>query len=582
VSAKDDELPVDWLLTEVKQVGSVRLGRQRSPEKTIGSYPTKYIRAANITDRGFDLSDVLEMDFTPAERPIYQLIAGDILLVEGSGSPRQVGKSAVWQEEVPNCCFQNTVIRFRPHAATAGYSSIVFRHFLMSGIFAEVARGVGIMHLSASRFSVLPFPLPPQDTQRLITSEVDRRTAELREAETSLRSALVSIEAQKVQILALAADGNILRDLNLADSTLAQEGELIVSAALRGGDQGTFEFDSDPRSSVAELEEQYPWLSPLPAHWIWVRVDEIAEVQLGRMRSPKYAQGPNMRPYLRVANVHEDRIDTSDILSMNFTPEEYDVYHLQIGDVLLNDGQSPELVGRPAMYRGEVPGACFQNHILRFRSTGRVDPDFALLVFRSYLHSGKFQAVARWTTNIATLSATRFSAMPFPLPPLDVQREIVVEARQRLDASAAQEAAVRQSLKRLPDFEREMLSMAVSGSLIESGVSEESAAALLARLGPPPDEPRPQRQTTDREADIAMESLSGVDASSRPLAEVLARAERPMALPDLLLLAGFDKDSGADVERFYLALRAEVGRTIRVVSNVSENAIVELMPDASY
>jgi len=53
-----------------------------------------------------------------------------------------------------------------------------------------------------------------------------------------------------------------------------------------------------------------------------------------------------MRPYLRVANVFEDRIDTSDILKMNFEPEEVATYALKFGDILLNEGQSPELFSR--------------------------------------------------------------------------------------------------------------------------------------------------------------------------------------------------------------------------------------------
>lgn len=67
-----------------------------------------------------------------------------------------------------------------------------------------------------------------------------------------------------------------------------------------------------------------------------------------------------MRPYLRVANVFEDRIDTSSVMEMNFTQEEFETYRLEDGDVLLNEGQSLHLVGRPAIYRGEVPGACSQ------------------------------------------------------------------------------------------------------------------------------------------------------------------------------------------------------------------------------
>jgi len=292
-----------------------------------------------------------------------------------------------------------------------------------------------------------------------------------------------------------------------------------------------------------------------------------------------------MRPYLRVANVLEDRIDTTNVLTMNFTPEEYEIYALHPGDILLNDGQSPELVGRPALYRGEIPGACYQNHLIRFRSRGAVEPEYALLVFRCYLHAGRFRDIARWTTNIATLSVNRFSAMPFPLPPLEEQQRIVAEARRRLDASAQQEEAVRASLARLPEMEREMLDLAVSGTLVDGGEYGESASELLERVGPPPKELKSARAVHDLdEGDSRMTTPASADArhdGTAPLAEVLAAAGRPLSLPDLLQLAGFDKDRGADVERFYLELRSEIGRTLRVSDGASENAVVEVMHDAA-
>ena len=70
----------------MEQVGSVRLGVQRSPSRQTGRFPTKYVRAANVTPAGIDVSDILEMDFTPVERGIYALRDGDVLLTEASGS----------------------------------------------------------------------------------------------------------------------------------------------------------------------------------------------------------------------------------------------------------------------------------------------------------------------------------------------------------------------------------------------------------------------------------------------------------------------------------------------------------------
>ncbi len=146
--------------------------------------------------------------------------------------------------------------------------------------------------------------------------------------------------------------------------------------------------------------------------------------------------------------MYEARIDITDVMEMNFESEEAKRFLLEPGDVLLNEGQSYELVGRPAIYRGEVPGACFQNTLIRFRPRRQmVLPEFALAVFRGYMRTGRFRREAQQTTNIAHLSAGRLAVVEFPLPPLDEQKRIVTkldELMALLDDLEAKQKAKRQ------------------------------------------------------------------------------------------------------------------------------------------
>jgi type I restriction enzyme S subunit len=41
---------------------------------------------------------------------------------------------------------------------------------------------------------------------------------------------------------------------------------------------------------------------------------QVAEVTIGRQRSPKHASGPHMKMYLRAANVKDGKLDLSDVL----------------------------------------------------------------------------------------------------------------------------------------------------------------------------------------------------------------------------------------------------------------------------
>ena len=167
----------------------------------------------------------------------------------------------------------------------------------------------------------------------------------------------------------------------------------------------------------------------LPEDWLLTTVAEAGETGLGRQRSPKYHSGTNMKPYLRVANVFEDRIDTASIMEMHFEESDFEKYQLREGDVLLNEGQSPELLGRPAIYRGEPPETAFTNSLIRFVPGPGVTSEWALLVFRRHMHAGRFMRESRITTNIAHLALGRFRTVEFPIPPFETQNELVSLAR---------------------------------------------------------------------------------------------------------------------------------------------------------
>jgi type I restriction enzyme S subunit len=246
------------------------------------------------------------------------------------------------------------------------------------------------------------------------------------------------------------------------------------------------------RQEASDNDGNFDALGPYstPVGWALVRVRDVGEVRLGRQRSPQHHQGLHMRPYLRVANVFEDRIDTRDVMEMNFTPQEYETYRLEPGDILLNEGQSLELVGRPAMYRGEVPGSCFQNTLVRFRAGQAVRPSYALLIFRHYLHSGIFQKIATRTVNIAHLSASRFAELGFPLPPPAEQDRIVAATDEHFTRISAGIAALESARARLRRYRASVLKAACEGRLVPTeaelaraeGRDYEPADRLLARI----------------------------------------------------------------------------------------------------
>lgn len=202
-----------------------------------------------------------------------------------------------------------------------------------------------------------------------------------------------------------------------------------------------------------------------PEDWTLEAVSNFGSVSAGRQKAPSFKDG-EPRKYLRVANVYEAHIDVSDVLEMPFTDSEYSRYRLEPGDILLNEGQSIELVGRPAMYEGFPENCCFQNTLVRFKPNNRVNPHFALQLFRFCLHDGTFQKIAKKTTSIAHLGVSRFAELELLWPPLTEQTKIaqilstwdkaIATSKRLLANSQQQKQALMQQLltgqKRLAGF----------------------------------------------------------------------------------------------------------------------------------
>lgn len=423
------DAPTGWqwvrlgdLLTKIG-AGSTPLGGKQAYVAS----GVKFLRSQNVWNEGLRLDEVaLISEETHQKMSGTHVEAGDILFNITGAS---IGRCAIVPDsfDTGNVSQHVTIIRpCIPDICT--YLHKVLMSGLVQDTVMAVQVGVSREGLSIGKLAQFPIPLPPLDEQHRIVAKVDELMALCDRLEADQADAEAA-HAQLVQALLNSLTHTTdAADFRASWQRLSEHFHTLftteasidalkhsifalgVSGALAQKDPGTF-----------------PLAAGHPVGWREELVGNVGEIKLGRQRSPKDHYGPNMVPYLRVANVHEAKIDTSDVKQMNFSLAEQEVFRLRVGDILLNEGQSRELVGRPAIYRGEVPGACFQNTLLRYRCGPDVLPEYALLYFRSCMHSGRFQRAAQQTTNIAHLSASRLAAIEIVLPPLSEQHRIVAK-----------------------------------------------------------------------------------------------------------------------------------------------------------
>lgn len=229
-------------------------------------------------------------------------------------------------------------------------------------------------------------------------------------------------------------------------------------------------------------------MTELPTGWAMAHLNEVAEVRLGRQRSPKNHSGTRMRPYLRAGNVTWSGLDLSDVKTMNFTMDESEVYELHAGDVLVSEASgSASEVGKPAMWRGEISNCCFQNTLLRVRTYGPL-PEYLMYVLRTDALTGRLGDAARGV-GIHHIGAQRLSSWMIPVAPLAEQQRIVAVIEEQLSRLDVTEATIERLIGRFDRgkgrvgaLRRVILQHAFSGRLAPQDPTDEPASVLLKRI----------------------------------------------------------------------------------------------------
>jgi type I restriction enzyme S subunit len=134
--------------------------------------------------------------------------------------------------------------------------------------------------------------------------------------------------------------------------------------------------------------------------------------------------GDILVPYLRVANVHRDRLDLSEIKSMRVTPSELERTALAPGDVLVVEGHgNAEELGRAAVWTGSVSPCIHQNHLIRVRCRGVVLPEFVGACLNGPLGRDQMLRRGNTTSGLNTISTSAVRSVAIPLPPISHQQE---------------------------------------------------------------------------------------------------------------------------------------------------------------
>lgn len=221
-----------------------------------------------------------------------------------------------------------------------------------------------------------------------------------------------------------------------------------------------------------------------PPQWKYMQLGEIADIKsgitLGKKRKPE--EQLLELPYLRVANVQRGWLDLREIKTIEVTAKEADALFLREGDVLMNEGGDRDKLGRGWVWDGQIPDCIHQNHVFRVRLTSGTVPPRFLSYYANEFGQKHFFDEGKQTTNLASISKSKLSAMTVPVPPLEEATEIV----RRIESAFAKIDRLSKEAKRALELvgrlDEAILAKAFRGELVLQDENDEPAEHLLARI----------------------------------------------------------------------------------------------------
>ncbi len=175
----------------------------------------------------------------------------------------------------------------------------------------------------------------------------------------------------------------------------------------------------------------------------------LAEPLINGLSFPSSKLGSGLC-FAKVGCVNTGTFDPAETKLVDVDLAEDSPYWLQPGDVLVSRGNTPDLVGRAAVYVGHPPKCAMPDLLIRIRvSPTLADPQFVAAFFhsveaRDYIRS----QIGGTSSTMPKISQPKLGAIQIPLPPLLEQRRIVayldmlqakVDALKRLQTETAAE-----------------------------------------------------------------------------------------------------------------------------------------------
>ncbi|WP_157639721.1 restriction endonuclease subunit S [Lamprocystis purpurea] len=153
-------------------------------------------------------------------------------------------------------------------------------------------------------------------------------------------------------------------------------------------------------------------------NWPIGRIDDLtASTQYGTSGK---AGDAGAFPILRMGNIKESgAFDYSRLKYIDLLAPDVEKYTVRDGDILFNRTNSPDLVGKTGVYRGDKEYA-FAGYLVRLRTNDQAVPEYIGTYLNSPVGKKTLRGMCKAIIGMANINAKELRTIPIPLVPIDL------------------------------------------------------------------------------------------------------------------------------------------------------------------
>lgn len=281
--------------------------------------------------------------------------------------------------------------------------------------------GVKMPRIDAGFMVNLPIPLPPISEQRFIVDRVEKVFSQISIIDTLQSQYQDNLATLKSKIIDAGIQGKLTEQLP-EDGTAEDLYQQIQQEKLALEKAGKVK-KSKPLPPISEEEKPFD----IPDNWKWVSVGDVCtNIQYG---TSKKSSETGKVPVIRMGNLQGGRI-VYDKLAYTSDDSEIEKYPLEVNDLLFNRTNSMELVGKTAIYKGEMP-AIYAGYLVRVTPV-LMASDYLNYVMQTKYYWDYCRMVRIDANGQSNINAEKLKRFVFPLPPLAEQKRIVAKLEELL------------------------------------------------------------------------------------------------------------------------------------------------------